>query len=335
MSEAQADRPVKAKVKVGDKLRGADKVRTIPLVNEVRPARERKPDWIRVRVPANGEIQRIKSMLRKQKLHTVCEEAACPNLPECFGGGTATFMIMGDICTRRCSFCDVGFGRPNGLDPDEPKHLAESVADLGLKYVVITSVDRDDLPDGGAAHFAECIREVRALSPDTKVENLTPDFRPCLDDALDILDATPPDVFNHNIETVPHLYKKARPGARYQHSLDLLQRSDAVVMACPRTPETYHLIGDEAFKAMKKSAFLVNVTRGGIIDEEALARALHAGEIAGAGVDVFDIFFFRVGVVESQIAGAVVFSCQTKVQTYGLGMTDVQVPIWFWWKTKA
>ena len=127
MSEAQAHRPVKAKVKVGDKLRGADKVRTIPLVNEVRPARERKPDWIRVRVPANGEIQRIKSMLRKQKLHTVCEEAACPNLPECFGGGTATFMIMGDICTRRCSFCDVGFGCPNGLDPDEPKHLAESV----------------------------------------------------------------------------------------------------------------------------------------------------------------------------------------------------------------
>ena len=233
MSEAQADRPVKAKVKVGDKLRGADKVRTIPLVNEVRPARERKPDWIRVRVPANGEIQRIKSMLRKQKLHTVCEEAACPNLPECFGGGTATFMIMGDICTRRCSFCDVGFGRPNGLDPDEPKHLAESVADLELKYVVITSVDRDDLPDGGARHFADCIEAVHEASPGTKIEILTPDFRPCLEDALDILEATPPDVFNHNIETVPHLYKKARPGARYEHSLKLLQQFGARVPHVP------------------------------------------------------------------------------------------------------
>jgi len=224
MSEVQVQHPAKRKVQIGDKLRGADKVRTIPVLNEGDAVHQRKPDWIRVRVPSGGEIQRIKSMLRRQKLHTVCEEAACPNLPECFGSGTATFMIMGDICTRRCSFCDVGFGRPNGLDPDEPRHLAESVADMGLKYVVITSVDRDDLPDGGAAHFAECIRAIHDLSPGTKIEILTPDFRPCPETALDILQATPPDVFNHNIETVPHLYKKARPGARYEHSLKLLQQ---------------------------------------------------------------------------------------------------------------
>ena len=224
MSEqAQAKR----KVQIGDKLRGADKVRTIPMVNE-ETGYQRKPDWILVRVPANGEIQRIKSLLRKQKLHTVCEEAACPNLPECFGGGTATFMIMGDICTRRCAFCDVGFGRPNALDAQEPLHLAESVENLGLNYVVITSVDRDDLADGGAEHFAECIRQVRALTPETRIEILTPDFRPCLDTAVEILAETAPDVFNHNIETVPELYKHIRPGARYQHSLDLLKRYKAL-----------------------------------------------------------------------------------------------------------
>ena len=216
----------KRKVAIGDKLRGQDKVRTIPMV-EVDTPRQRKPDWIRVRVPANGEIQRIKTLLRKQKLHTVCEEAACPNLPECFGGGTATFMIMGDICTRRCAFCDVGFGRPNALDPEEPLHLAESVENLGLNYVVITSVDRDDLADGGAQHFADCISAVRQRSPQTRIEILTPDFRPCLDTALDILDATPPDVMNHNIETVPDLYKTIRPGARFEHSLSLLKQYKA------------------------------------------------------------------------------------------------------------
>ena len=217
----------KRKVQIGDQLRGADKVRTIPMVNE-ESGYQRKPDWIRVRVPANGEIQRIKSLLRKQKLHTVCEEAACPNLPECFGGGTATFMIMGDICTRRCAFCDVGFGRPNALDAEEPLHLAESVENLGLNYVVITSVDRDDLADGGTEHFAECIRQVRTRTPDTRIEILTPDFRPCLDTAVEILSETAPDVFNHNIETVPELYKHIRPGARYQHSLDLLKRYKAL-----------------------------------------------------------------------------------------------------------
>ncbi|HCY55165.1 MAG TPA: lipoyl synthase [Oceanicaulis sp.] len=223
MSEAQADRPVKAKVKVGDKLRGADKVRTIPLVNEVRPARERKPDWIRVRVPANGEIQRIKSMLRKQKLHTVCEEAACPNLPECFGGGTATFMIMGDTCTRACSFCNVKTGMPAALDTDEPRRVAEATATMGLKHVVITSVDRDDLEDGGAEHFAQTIRAIRALNPDTTIEILTPDFLRKPGAAEIVIDARP-DVFNHNLETVPRLYLSIRPGARYYHSLRLLER---------------------------------------------------------------------------------------------------------------
>ncbi|MBA3981859.1 MAG: lipoyl synthase [Alcanivorax sp.] len=219
-------RPARQKVAVGEKLRGERKVRTIPMVNaeaNTGTPHGRKPDWIRVRVPSSGRIQQVKDMLRKQKLHTVCEEAACPNLPECFGNGTATFMIMGDICTRRCAFCDVGFGRPNALDPLEPQHLAESVRDMGLRYVVITSVDRDDLKDGGAAHFVECISAVREMTPDTRIEILTPDFRGCMDEALDLLSATPPDVFNHNIETVPHLYKQVRPGARYEHSLTLLQ----------------------------------------------------------------------------------------------------------------
>ena len=215
--------PARRKVAIGEKLRGERKVRTIPIQEETAPT-TRKPDWIRVRVPSSGRIQQVKEMLRKQKLHTVCEEAACPNLPECFGGGTATFMIMGDICTRRCAFCDVGFGRPNALDQNEPQHLAESVRDMGLKYVVVTSVDRDDLDDGGARHFASCIRAVREMTPDTRIEILTPDFRGCMDDALDVLSDEAPDVFNHNIETVPHLYKHIRPGARYQHSLDLLQR---------------------------------------------------------------------------------------------------------------
>ena len=211
------------KVETGIKLRGAEKVARIPV--KIIPTEElpRKPDWIRVRMPISPEVDRIKQLLRKHKLHSVCEEASCPNLGECFSGGTATFMIMGDICTRRCPFCDVGHGRPNPLDPNEPRHLAETVAALRLKYVVITSVDRDDLRDGGAGHFADCIREVRALSPDTKIEVLVPDFRGRLDIALDILSETRPDVMNHNLETAPRLYKQARPGADYQHSLELLK----------------------------------------------------------------------------------------------------------------
>ena len=188
---------------------------------------QRKPPWIRVKAPTSPVYQQTRDLMRKLKLNTVCEEAACPNLGECFGNGTATFMIMGDICTRRCPFCDVGHGRPNPLDVDEPRHLAETVAAMQLKYVVITSVDRDDLRDGGAAHFVACIKAVRESCPQTKIEILTPDFRGRIDVAVDILGNQPPDVFNHNLETVPRLYRKARPGSDYQYSLDLLQRVKA------------------------------------------------------------------------------------------------------------
>jgi len=187
----------------------------------------RKPDWIRVRAGGGERFQEIKRILREKKLHTVCEEASCPNIGECFGHGTATFMIMGDLCTRRCPFCDVAHGRPDPLDPEEPRHLGETIAALNLKYVVITSVDRDDLRDGGAGHFVDCIRSVRSLSPQTRIEILTPDFRGRLDRALEILDLGPPDVMNHNLETVPRLYKQARPGSDYAHSLQLLKQFKA------------------------------------------------------------------------------------------------------------
>lgn len=185
----------------------------------------KKPEWIRVRTATgNSRFNEIKQILREHKLHTVCEEASCPNIGECFGKGAATFMIMGDKCTRRCPFCDVGHGRPDPLDPDEPMNLARTIGALKLKYVVITSVDRDDLRDGGAAHFVECIRNVREHSPETRIEILTPDFRGRLDRAINnILTAAPPDVMNHNLETVPRLYKEARPGSDYHHSLKLLK----------------------------------------------------------------------------------------------------------------
>ncbi|HSS27615.1 MAG TPA: lipoyl synthase [Usitatibacter sp.] len=187
----------------------------------------RKPDWIRVRAGGGERFQQIKQALREAKLHTVCEEASCPNIGECFGHGTATFMIMGDLCTRRCPFCDVAHGRPQPLDADEPRHLAETIALMKLSYVVVTSVDRDDLRDGGAQHFVDCIRAVRGLSPGTRIEILTPDFRGRLDRALAILDAAPPDVMNHNLETVPRLYRQARPGSDYEHSLKLLSQFKA------------------------------------------------------------------------------------------------------------
>jgi len=183
----------------------------------------RKPDWIRVRAGSSERFTEIKQILRDAKLHSVCEEASCPNIGECFGKGTATFMIMGDKCTRRCPFCDVAHARPDPLDPDEPRHLAETIARLRLQYVVITSVDRDDLRDGGAQHFVDCIRAVRELSPQTRIEILTPDFRGRADRALVILDAAPPDVMNHNLETVPRLYLQARPGSDYAYSLRLLK----------------------------------------------------------------------------------------------------------------
>lgn len=211
----------------GEKLRDADKVERIPVKVIASDKLLRKPDWIRIRVSSSPEVDRVKKLLRKRSLSTVCEEANCPNLSECFSGGTATFMIMGDICTRRCPFCDVGHGKPNALDPDEPKKLAQAIAEMGLKYVVITSVDRDDLRDGGAQHFADCIREARLLSPNLQIEVLTPDFRGRMDVALDILTETPPDVFNHNLETAPRLYRQARPGANYKWSLELLRKYKA------------------------------------------------------------------------------------------------------------
>ncbi|MEQ8407999.1 MAG: lipoyl synthase [Gammaproteobacteria bacterium] len=212
----------------GEKLRGAEKVRRIPV--KVIPTTElpTKPDWIRVKIPASPRVSHIKQKLREHKLASVCEEASCPNLGECFNNGTATFMIMGDICTRRCPFCDVAHGKPRPLDENEPIELATAIREMGLSYVVITSVDRDDLKDSGAAHFASCIAETRRLNPDIQVEVLVPDFRGRMEIAIDILKDTPPDVFNHNLETVPRLYKQARPGADYQWSLDLLQRYKAI-----------------------------------------------------------------------------------------------------------
>jgi len=206
--------------------RASDKVRSIPVkVEGEAPApqeRQRKPSWIRAKAQVHPRVRQIKRILRERNLHSVCEEAACPNLGECFSKGTATFMILGDICTRRCRFCDVATGRPDRPDPNEPRQLAETVEALGLDYVVITSVDRDDLLDRGAGQFVECIREIRARTPGTRVEILTPDFRNRIGHALDLLDEAPPDVFNHNVETVPRLYKPVRPSADYQGSLDLL-----------------------------------------------------------------------------------------------------------------
>src|SRR5687767_11901551 len=204
--------------------RGAAKTRRIPIgVAEAGPALP-KPGWIRVRVSQSESFREVKRTLREASLHTVCEEASCPNIGECFGKGTATFMVLGDLCTRRCPFCDVAHGRPQPPDPQEPQHLADTVARLALKYVVITSVDRDDLRDGGAAHFAACIRAVRQRSPQTRIEVLTPDFRGRLEIALERLAADPPDVMNHNLETVPRLYREARPGADYLHSLRLVSQ---------------------------------------------------------------------------------------------------------------
>jgi lipoyl synthase len=212
----------------GEKLRGADKVRRIPV--KVIPTTDllSKPSWIRVKIPASPKINHIKQKLREHKLASVCEEASCPNLGECFSNGTATFMIMGEICTRRCPFCDVAHGKPNPLNENEPTELAAAISEMGLSYVVITSVDRDDLKDSGAQHFANCISETRRFNPDIQVEVLVPDFRGRMDIALDILKDTPPTVFNHNLETVPRLYKKARPGADYVWSLELLKRYKAL-----------------------------------------------------------------------------------------------------------
>ena len=213
--------------------RSAKKLARIPIKVEPLETVLRKPDWIRVKLSASDEITRIKNLLRENKLHTVCEEAACPNLSECFQHGTATFMIMGDLCTRRCPFCDVAHGKPLPLDANEPQHLADAIKAMALKYVVITSVDRDDLKDGGAGHFAECIKHIRQQTPQTKIEILVPDFRGRIDKAVALLIDQPCDVFNHNLETVPRLYKQVRPGADYKGSLVLLAK---YAQAHPQTP---------------------------------------------------------------------------------------------------
>ena len=205
------------------KQKGESKTSRIPIKIVAEGPALKKPEWIRVKAPpASSRFNEIKGILREQALVTVCEEASCPNIGECFGHGTATFMIMGDKCTRRCPFCDVGHGRPDPLDAEEPGRLAATIARLALRYVVVTSVDRDDLRDGGAGHFVECIRAIRSSSPATRIEVLVPDFRGRLERALEVFDAAPPDVMNHNLETVPRLYRQARPGADYAHSLKLL-----------------------------------------------------------------------------------------------------------------
>lgn len=218
---------------INAKQRGADKLSRIPVKIEPTDAPLRKPDWIRVKIPASPAVSDLKKLLRENKLVTVCEEAACPNLPECFTHGTATFMIMGDKCTRRCSFCDVAHGRPDPLDPEEPMHLATTIAKMGLRYVVVTSVDRDDLRDGGASHFTACIKAIREHNPTIKIEVLVPDYRGRMEVALAVTGAELPDVFNHNIETVPRLYKQARPGSDYAHSLRLLQEFKKLYPSIP------------------------------------------------------------------------------------------------------
>jgi lipoic acid synthetase len=227
--EAQSQETYRA----GAKQKAAAKLSRIPV--KVEPGEVlRKPDWIRVRAGSpNTRFYEIKQILRESNLVTVCEEASCPNIGECFGKGTATFMIMGDKCTRRCPFCDVGHGRPDPLDASEPENLARTIARLKLRYVVITSVDRDDLRDGGAQHFVDCIRKTRELSPGTQIEVLVPDFRGRDDRALQILTAAPPDVMNHNLETVPRLYREARPGSDYQFSLNLLKKFKALHPGVP------------------------------------------------------------------------------------------------------
>lgn len=235
--------------KLGVKQRGHEKVTKIPIsfksLEEIKQPRIPKPKWLRVKAPTSSEVRALKSLLREQKLHTVCEEASCPNLTECFSGGTATFMIMGDVCTRRCSFCDVAHGRPLPLDVDEPTNLADTVLKLGLRYVVVTSVDRDDLKDGGAGHFVDCIQKIRQQSSKVKIEILVPDFRGRVEKALDILNQAPADVFNHNLETVPRLYPVARPGADYQHSLQLLSKHKELIKNVPTKSGLMLGLGEE------------------------------------------------------------------------------------------
>lgn len=225
--------------------RNTEKLARIPIKVEPAETTLRKPDWIRIKVSAGDEIVRVKKILRSHQLHTVCEEAACPNLAECFQHGTATFMILGDLCTRRCPFCDVAHGKPMPLDKEEPQNLADAIQAMALNYVVITSVDRDDLRDGGAGHFADCIKKIRQQTPATKIEILVPDFRGRIDKAVEILAQEPCDVFNHNLETVPRLYKQVRPGSDYRGSLELLRRYNSVQPDVPAKSGLMLGIGEE------------------------------------------------------------------------------------------
>lgn len=253
----QIDTPIVKASAIGLKRKGADKIRQVAEnTGHEQAPRLRKPSWIRAKFPGGPEVERMKGLMREQKLHSVCEEASCPNLGECFRVGTASFMIMGDICTRRCPFCDVGHGRPRPLNPFEPRNLAETVANLRLNHVVITSVDRDDLKDGGAAHFAACVREIRKTSPRITIEILTPDFRGREAVALKILQHTPPDVFNHNMETVPRLYQPVRPGANYEKSLALLRDYKAACTSKSVISKSGIMVGlgeenDEVIEVMK------------------------------------------------------------------------------------
>ena len=238
----------------GEKLRDAQKVEKIPVKIINVDDGLKKPDWLRIRLSSSNKITEIKSILRTHKMSTVCEEGACPNLNECFSHGTATFMIMGDICTRRCPFCDVGHGKPNPLDPSEPKNLAKAIAKMKLRYAVITSVDRDDLRDGGAQHFADCIDEIRHTTPSTKIEVLVPDFRGRMEIAIERLSKAPPNVFNHNLETIERLYREARPGANYSWSLKLLKEFRVAHKSIPTKSGLMVGLGEtkeEIFKTMR------------------------------------------------------------------------------------
>ncbi|MDY7576433.1 lipoyl synthase [Actimicrobium sp. CCI2.3] len=308
-----------------DKQKGAGKTARIP-IKIVQAERLPKPDWIRVKsaLPSSRFFE-IKDILRANKLVTVCEEASCPNIGECFGKGTATFMIMGDKCTRRCPFCDVGHGRPDPLDPDEPENLAKTIAALRLNYVVITSVDRDDLRDGGAGHFAECIRRIRELSPSTRIEILVPDFRGRMDRALEILNLAPPDVMNHNLETAPRLYKEARPGSDYAYSLNLLKRFKALHPATPTKSGIMVGLGetDEEILQVMRDLREHNVdmlTIGQYLspsgDHLPVRRYVHP--------DVFKMFeaeAYKMGFVHAAVGAMVRSSYHADEQALGAGVT--------------
>ena len=310
--------------KQGVKLRNEDKLARIPI--KVVPLAEvlKKPSWIKVKLPTGENFNRVKNLLREHKLHTVCEEASCPNIGECFDKGTATFMIMGDICTRRCPFCDVGHGLPNPLDTTEPAQVANSVDILKLRYVVITSVDRDDLRDGGAGHFVDCIQEIRKVRPQTKIEILVPDFRGRLDKALDILAACPPDVLNHNLETVPRLYKAQRPGADLQNSLNLLKQFKAM---CPDVPTKSGImvgIGEtnEEIKA------LMVLMREHVIEMITIGQYLqpslhHSPVLRYVTPDEFaelEKFAYQIGFKHAAVGALVRSSYHADVQAHGAGV---------------